>query len=84
MHLGSASYERAIGLLHGVASIVSLRRSSVTTDTHDEFRADDGSDLLARISAVRRDPDVDEREAVLELEPLIAEALAKLLTPYEA
>lgn len=55
-----------------------MRRSpSATAQTsHDEkFSVGEGSDLVGRIAALRHDPDIDEREAILALEPLLAETL---------
>lgn len=78
MYLGDASFERAIGLVNGLASIVSMYRSRASTDQpvgNNEFRAGNSSDLLERVLAVRPDPDLDERDAILALEPLLAEAL---------
>ena len=75
MYLGGASYERAVGFLTGVASIVSAPSSSASTDG---FSAGTSSDLLERITAVEPDPGVDDREAILALQPLLAEALAAL------
>ena len=77
MHLGGASYERAIGFLHGLASIVAMRRASTSADAApDEFSADSGSELLGRIASLRRDPDLDDHEAIRRLEPLIAATIA--------
>ncbi|MGH3731322.1 MAG: hypothetical protein ACRDTU_21630 [Micromonosporaceae bacterium] len=79
MYLGKATYEHAIGLLTGLASIASSLSSPASTGVGpDEFSARSDSDLLERISAVERDPGVDDREAILALEPLLAEALAEL------
>ncbi|OYO17534.1 hypothetical protein [Enemella evansiae] len=79
MYLGGASYERAIGFLTGVASIASAPSSSASTGVApEEFSAGSTSDLLVRIAALRRDPDINEREAILALEPLLAETLASL------
>lgn len=79
MHLGAASYERAIGFLHGVASLASAQRAASSTDepADHEFGADD-FELLARVFGARRPPGVDEGEAIRQLEPLLAEALAAL------
>lgn len=86
MHLGAASYERAIGFLHGVAALAAMRRSSRPSPetSRDGFSAGDGSSLLGRIAVLRRDPDVEVREAILALEPLLAEALAELQALDEA
>ncbi|PFG69069.1 hypothetical protein B0O41_3920 [Propionibacteriaceae bacterium ES.041] len=81
MYLGGASYERAIGFLTGVASIVSAPSSSASTDG---FSAGSSTDLLERITAVQPDPGVDEREAIQALEPLLVEALAALRDQDEA
>lgn len=79
MYLGEASYERAVGLLTGLGSIdAALNPPASASLPSDEFSADSGSDLLGRIAALRRDPHIDEREAILALEPLLAEALAAL------
>lgn len=67
-----------------MASIVSINRAPTCTDVApDEFTAEDGSDLFGRIAAVRREPGFDEREAILALEPLLAEALSTLQGPTE-
>lgn len=85
MYIGEASYERAVGLLTGLASIAStLNPSAPAPVAPDEFSVGNGSDLLRRIAALRRDPDIDEREAILALEPLLAEALAELQARHEA
>lgn len=84
MYLGEASYERAIGFLHGLAYLASQRRSAPSEDgmAHDgEFMQDSATELLGRVSAVRRDPGLDERDAILALEPLLAEALTALQEP---
>lgn len=82
MYMGEASYERAIGLLTGLASIASTLNPSAHAP--DEFGVGNSSDLLERVAALRRDPDVDEREAILALEPLLAKALAELQALDEA
>ena len=79
MYVGEGSYERAVGLLTGLASIASaLNPSAPAAFAPDEFGVGNGSDLLEQVAALRRDPDLDEREAILALEPLLAEALAAL------
>ncbi|SER71504.1 hypothetical protein SAMN05443377_10731 [Propionibacterium cyclohexanicum] len=85
MYLGGASYERAVGFLTGVASIVSTPSSSASPDVApDEFSAGRSSDLLVRLSALEHGAGVDDHEAILTLEPLLAEVLTALQHQDEA
>ncbi|WP_240372874.1 hypothetical protein [Brevibacterium zhoupengii] len=69
----------ALGLLTGMASIAATQQLSVSTAVAStEFSAASGSDLLERIAVLHRNPNLDEREAIRGLEPLLADAIDEL------
>lgn len=48
--------------------------SGLRATSDNEFTIGDETDLFARISAIEREPDIDDHEAIRNLEPLLAEA----------
>lgn len=82
MHLGEATYNRAIGFLTRPASLASCREASaeLVAGSESQFSATHGTALFARISEVERDPNSDDRDAIRDLEPLLAEVLDTVLS----